>query len=75
MNRSLRTICERVVQESTEGLERTRRLLEQERSVVSGDQIGAVDGYTLQQLEALWIEQGCIAEAVMQRLTDGDTEW
>ena len=34
-----------------------------------------VDPYTLQQLEALWIEQGAVARTVLERIRQGDTDW
>lgn len=74
-------ICERVIDETAEGLEQARQLARQE--IASGEEQeqeqdrdrAVVDGYILQQLEALWIEQGGIAAAVLARIKAGDTDW
>jgi hypothetical protein len=72
-------ICERVIDETAEGLEQARQLAREE--IESGgeqEQVrdrAVVDGYILQQLEALWIEQGGIAAAVLARIKAGDTDW
>lgn len=76
---SLREICERVLRDTELGMDRIRRFKQQvKRKMGQGEEAydeGMVDAYILQQLEALWVEQGGIARSVLERVESGDTDW